>query len=134
MRLGVVRICAARVLRPLTGVIVAYAVAVQGLLIALGGFTPMAQAHDGAPGFELCLHDSQDLPAQSPAPTSDQSGCTHCFFCFAGAHQALISAAPSVFHRIEIKVGGAQAWASESVEAGAPAYSIASPRGPPRVA
>ena len=127
MRLGVVRICAARVLRPLTGVIVAYAVAVQGLLIALGGFTPVAQAHDGAPGFELCLHDSQDLPAQSPAPTSDQSGCTHCLFC-------LISAAPSVFHRIEIKVGGAQAWASESVEAGAPAYSIASPRGPPRVA
>ena len=44
-----------RFCRPLMGIIVAYAVAAQSLLIALGGFTLPAQADDGTPAFELCL-------------------------------------------------------------------------------
>jgi hypothetical protein len=129
MRVGVARICAARVLRPLTGVIVAYAVAVQGLLIALGGFVPVAQAPDGVPSFELCLHDSQDAPATVP----DTSRCTHCIFCFAGAHDAAIGAAPGVFHRIDIGTVETS-WLPEiRSQPSIPAYSIASPRGPPQV-
>ena len=91
-----------RFLRALIGVSVAYAVAAQGLLIALGGFAPVAQAQDVGPAFELCLHDSQDAPAQPPASTPDQSGCTHCLFCFTGAHQALVAGAPAAFHRVDL--------------------------------
>jgi hypothetical protein len=122
-----------RFLRALIGVSVAYAVAAQGLLIALGGFPAVAQAHDGASGFELCLHDSQDAPAQSPANTPAQSGCTHCLFCFAGAHQALVGAAPAAFHRVD-GAAVATSWLPDiSRQLLIPAYSIASPRGPPQV-
>jgi hypothetical protein len=120
-----------RFLRALIGVSVAYAVAAQGLLIALGGFPPVAQAHDDASGFELCLHDSQNAPAQSPANTPDQSGCTHCLFCVAGAHQALISGAPTAFHRVDVAVVETS-WSPDiSRQPLIPAHSIANPRGPP---
>jgi len=123
-----------RFLRALIGVSVAYAVAAQGLLIALGGFPSVAQAHDDASGFELCLHDSQDAPAQPPASTPDQSGCTHCLFCFTGAHQALVAGAPATFHRVEVQLAAAPALASESARPRASPRSIANPRGPPRAA
>jgi len=123
-----------RFLRALIGVSVAYAVAAQGLLIALGGFPPVAQAHDDASGFELCLHDSQDAPAQPPASTPDQSGCTHCLFCFTGAHQALVAGAPATFHRVEVQLAAAPALVSESARPRASPRSIANPRGPPRAA
>jgi hypothetical protein len=132
MRIAVARLRTARVLRPLIGVVVAYAVAAQGLLIVLGGFPAVAQARDGAPGFELCLHDSQDAPAQSPASNPDQSGCTHCIFCFAGAHQAVVGAALAAFHHVQIEVAAAPASASESARPRASPYFIAKPRGPPR--
>ena len=48
-----------RLLRPLIGIVVAYAVAAQSLLIALGGFSLPVRGADGAVAFELCLHDSQ---------------------------------------------------------------------------
>jgi hypothetical protein len=121
-------------LRALIGVSVAYAVAAQGLLIALGGFAPVAQAQDVGPAFELCLHDSQDAPAQPPASTPDQSGCTHCLFCFTGAHQALVAGAPATFHRVEVQLAAAPALASESARPRASPRSIANPRGPPRAA
>ena len=52
--------------RPLTGALVAYAVAAQSLLIALGGFAIPAHANADPAAFELCLHDAQGkrgLPA-----------------------------------------------------------------------
>ncbi len=48
---------------PLIGVVVAYAVAVQSLLVALGGFALAAPANDTPPAFELCLHDGATAPA-----------------------------------------------------------------------
>ena len=51
-----------RFLRPLIGIVVAYAVAAQGLLIALGGFSLPANVGGDTPAFELCLHDAQDAP------------------------------------------------------------------------
>ena len=92
-----------RLWRPLIGVVVAYAVAAQALLIALGGFSLPAQAHDGAPGFELCLHDSQAVP-ELPAGNPDHYGCTHCIFCFAGSHHAVIAAPLVVFHRAYVEI------------------------------
>ena len=87
--------------RSLLSVVVAYAVAIQSLLIAVGGFSLPADAGQNTPAFELCLHDAAGEPAL-PASNPDQSGCTHCIFCFAGAHHAVIGTAPAVFHRVTV--------------------------------
>jgi len=124
------RVVSKRLWRPLIGVVVAYAVTAQALLIAFGGFPPIAQVHGGAPGVELCLHDPQDAPAQSPS-TPDQSGCTHCLFCFAGPHQALISGAPTTFYRVDVRAAETSWLPDVSRHPLTPAHSIANPRGPP---
>ena len=91
--------------RRLIVVILAHAVAVQALLIALGGFSLAANADQSKPAFELCSHDANGA-TQSPTRIPDQSDCTHCIFCFAGAHHAVIGAAPAVSHRVNV------AWSS----------------------
>ena len=120
----------ARLRRSLLSIVIAYAVAIQSLLIAVGGFSLPADAGQNAPAFELCLHDASGAPAL-PASNSDQSGCTHCIFCFAGAHHAVIGTAPAVFHRVNVAtvvVG----WPGDTTGlARLTRYRIASPRGPP---
>src|ERR1700756_792218 len=83
--------------RALLSVVVAYMVAAQGLLIAVGFSLPP----DASPAFELCLHDASGAP-ELPASKPDLSDRTHCIFCFAGTHLAVIGAAPAVFHRVNI--------------------------------
>lgn len=119
-----------RLLRPLIGILVAYAVAAQSLLITLGGFSLPAHAADGAPAFELCLHDSGGNP-ELPAGNPDHAGCTHCIFCFAGPHHAVVGAAPVVFDRAYVKVIGVPWAADRRPIPRLRAHSIASPRGPP---
>ena len=87
--------------RSLLSVVVAYAVAIQGLLIAVAGFSLPADAGQNAPAIELCLHDASGAP-ELPASKPDLSDCTHCIFCFAGAHDAVIGTAPAVFHRVNV--------------------------------
>ena len=115
--------------RPLIGVVVAYAVAIQSLLIVLGGFALTAHAN-GAPAFALCLHDTQDasgLPAKSPG----HPGCSHCIFCFAGSHHALIGAPRFLSHRVAAETIDVPSAADKHCVPHLSAYSIASPRGPP---
>jgi len=119
-----------RLWRPLTGVVVAYAVAAQTLLIVLGGFSLPAQARDNAPAFELCLHDNQAAPDQ-PAGSPAQSGCTHCIFCFAGSHHAVVGAPPGVFHRAYVEIVEAPWTSDRRALPLLPPHSIASARGPP---
>ena len=89
--------------RRLIAVVLGHAVAVQALLIALGGFPLAANGDQSGPTFELCSHDPNGA-TESPARLPDYSECTHCIFCFAGAHHAVIGAAPAVFHRVNIGV------------------------------
>jgi hypothetical protein len=125
-----------RMWRPFIGLLVAYAVAAQGLLIAVGGFASLAHADQNGPAFELCLHDARaaaqtapNLPAENPG--QGHAGCTHCIFCFAGAHHALIGSAPVLFHRVGVEIT-ANAWAADKhCLPRRSAHSIASPRGPP---
>jgi hypothetical protein len=123
----------ARLWRSLLSIVIAYAVAIQSLLIAVAGFSLPADAGQNAPAFELCLHDTSGAP-QTPADNADHSGCTHCIFCFAGAHHAVIAAAPAVFRRVYVamvvvpQLGGASGLRRLT------RYTIASPRGPPREA
>jgi hypothetical protein len=99
----------ARLWRSLLSIVVAYAVAIQSLLIAVAGFS---------------------LPAM-PASNPDQSGCTHCIFCFAGAHHAVVGAAPTVFHHINVVMVVVRWRPDTSRLTRLSRYTIASPRGPP---
>ena len=117
-----------RFLRPLIGIVVAYAVAAQGLLIAVGGFSPPANVGDDARAFEFCLHDAQDAP-ELPAGNPEHTG--HCIFCLAGSHHAAFGAAPVAFHRVHVETIDAPRVADRQHLPRLPAYSIAIPRGPP---
>ena len=121
---------ARRLLRPLIGIVTAYALAAQSLLIVLGGFALPAQANDGAPAFELCLHDGQDVPT-APAKVPDQGGCNHCIFCFAGAHQAAVAAPAALLARVPLRVTEATWIAANHPFPPLTPHTIANPRGPP---
>jgi hypothetical protein len=123
----------ARLWQPLLSVIVAYAITVQSLLIAVAGFSLPAAAGQNAPVFELCLHDTsgaQELPAGNP----DHSGCTHCIFCFAGAHHAVFGAAPTLSHRVSVAPVVVPWLANEANVRRIVRHTIANPRGPPVIA
>ncbi len=119
-----------RLWRPLIAIVVAYAVAAQSLLIALGALTLAAHAYEGLPTFELCLHGGHttpDPPAGNPGPP----GCNHCIFCFAASHHALVGSPPVLFHHVAAEIIDLPAAADKHCRPRLSAYSIASPRGPP---
>ena len=118
-----------RLWRPFLGVVVAYAIAIQSLLIVLGGFAPAAQIDTAVTGLELCHQDAQapvEVPAKNPDP-----GCAHCIFCFAGAHHAVIGTAPAIFHRVNVAMVVVPWFGDRSGLRRLTRYTIASPRGPP---
>jgi hypothetical protein len=120
----------ARFGRSLLSVVVAYAVAIQSLLIVFAGFPLTADAGQSAPAFELCLHDASGTP-DLPANKADLSGCTHCIFCFAGAQHAVIGGTPAVFHRVAVAMVVVRWLADTPGSRPLTRYTIASPRGPP---
>jgi len=121
---------AARLWRPLLGVLVAYAVAAQSLLIAIGGFALPAATTDQPGAFALCVHGGGSAP-DSPGDVPGHGGCPHCIFCFAGAHHALLAGPPALSEPIDAAPVGTRWRADKRSRAGLPPYSIASPRGPP---
>ncbi len=117
-----------RLWRPLIGIVVAYAVAAQSLLIAIGGFQLVAPA-DNTVAFELCIHDAQGAPA--PAGVPAHRGCSHCIFCFAGSHHAVIGSPPVLFQRVDVAIVDGVRRVAAQIPPRLTAHSIASPRGPP---
>jgi hypothetical protein len=95
----------------------------------LGGFSAHAQASPAAPAFELCRHDA-DGPGLPPG-TPVHPGCSHCIFCFAGVHHAVIGAPPSLSTRLDAAVIEVALVSDRQDPPHLSAYSIASPRGPP---
>jgi hypothetical protein len=116
--------------RTLLSVVVAFAVAIQSLLIPATGFSLPADAGQNSPAFELCLHDASGTPSL-PASKPDLSDCRHCIFCFAGAHDAVIGTAFALFHRINIAMLVVPWLGDQSGLRRLTRYTIASPRGPP---
>ena len=101
-----------RLWRPLVGVVVAYAIAAQALLIALGGFSLPAHAHDGAPGFELCLHDSQARTGLAGRRAPAMTAARIAFSVLPDPHHAVVAAPLAVFHRVYVKIIEAP-WAAD---------------------
>lgn len=122
-----------RLWRPLLGIVVAYAVAAQSLLIALGGFALATPADQTPPAVVLCHHEDQGT-AELPDGNSQHAGCTHCVFCFAGAHVAVVGAKPALLHRLGAEIVKALPTAGGERLPGLPPHSIAEPRGPPFLA
>ena len=105
-------------------------VAAQSLLIAVASFSLPADAGQNTQVFELCLHDASGAP-EPPASKPDLADCTHCIFCFAGAHHAVIGTAPAIFHRVNVAMVVAPWLGDGSGLTRQTRYTIASPRGPP---
>lgn len=116
--------------RSLLGVVVAYAVAIQSMLIGVAGFAMPADAEQNASALELCLHDASGAPTL-PAGKPDLSDCTHCIFCSAGDLDAVIGTAPALFQRVNVATVVAPWLGDPSGLKLLTRYTIASPRGPP---
>jgi hypothetical protein len=118
-----------RLWRSLIGIVVAFAVAAQSLLIVLGGFSTLAQASPAASTFEICHHDAEapGLPAEAPS----HPGCSHCIFCFAGSHHAALGWSPVLLQRMDVAAIDAPWVPHRDRLPGLSAHSIASARGPP---
>jgi Protein of unknown function (DUF2946) len=116
--------------RRLIAVVLGHAVAVHALLVALGGFSLAANVDQSFTAFELCSH-SADGSTKSPAKIPDHSACTHCIFCFAGAHHAVIDTEPAAFRRVNVAMAVVPSLDDASGPKRLIRYTIASPRGPP---
>ena len=118
--------------RPLLGIVVAYAVAAQSLLLALGGFALPAPADTGAPAFELCLHDGQAAPGSSDGdPKPFRLHALHLLFCRI-ASRAWSRLRPALFHRVDVEI--VDVAMGDAISTRLPRFSansIANPRGPP---
>jgi hypothetical protein len=119
-----------RVWRQLVSCLVAYAFALQMVLLAFAA-SPVSGlgADQGALNAALCSHDKSAPLA--PAPSS--GGGEHCKFCPAGGHQAF-TAPTAVQHTI---VRTAETAAPPITDASPPharAHASAQPRGPPPAA
>ena len=122
--------------RSMVGLVAAYALAFQGILIGFSGAQLAATPYDhAAAGFELCLtgaHDGIQDDSGSPAAPAMPQHLDHCTFCFAGVHHcALDAASQSHAGYVAFGPGSALAGATRSRPSSASDYSIARPRGPP---
>jgi len=116
--------------RRLIALVLVHAVAVQALLVALGGFSLAVNADQSPAAFELCSHGGDGV-TQSPAKIPDPSACMHCIFCFAGAHHVVAGTAPAVFRRVDVAMVVVPSLGDASGRRQLARYTIASPRGPP---
>jgi hypothetical protein len=115
------------------GLVAAYALAIQGILIGFSGAQLAATPYDHAAGagFELCLNATQDNSGSPVTPAIPQHR-DHCTFCFAGVHYCALDAAAQS-HADYDTFGQSSALAADtgSLPPGVAEYSLARPRGPP---
>jgi hypothetical protein len=122
--------------RSVVGLIAAYALALQGILIGFSGAQLAATPYDhAASGFELCLNGTQEGTQDDsglPATPAIPQHLDHCLFCFAGVHHcALDAAAQSHAGYGSFGQDSTLAATTRSRPSSVSEYSIARPRGPP---
>jgi len=115
--------------RRLAAIMAAYAVAMQSLLIAVGGSAVPSSADQASLGSALCLHQGGS-GSHLPADVPNHPEWTCCILCVSDPHHSLIGT-PFVIHRTSAHASSAY-WSTEVGPTGRlPAHSIASARGPP---
>jgi hypothetical protein len=125
-----------RLWRPVVGIVAAYALVVQSLLIGILGATLAARAAgaDALPGYELCLsHDAGT--ANSPDNPAEHSNCTaHCLLCIAGGQKVVLAPANVPLGRIGVAVISIRWEAYDWRNPPAFCNPVARQRGPPLAA
>jgi hypothetical protein len=119
-----------RLWRGILGVLVSYAIAIQGLFIGLTGSAIPAKADQGSLFFQLCLNGSKNAPG-SPEEIPRHIGHDQCVFCFAQPNPALCGAPPGGFFRIDVEGECIRHTVYAERVGPLPPYWIARPRGPP---
>ena len=121
-----------RLLRPLIGVIVSYAVAIQAILVGFAGLALPASATENSSAFALChgLNGVQDAPG-SPAGPLGHVGGNHCIFCYAGSQLAVNARPLRLFNHVDIEIRTIDWTLNTRRLSFSYNYSIAQPRGPP---
>jgi hypothetical protein len=122
--------------RSVIGLVAAYALAFQGILIGFSGAQLAATPYDhAAAGFELCLNGTQDGIQDESGPPGTPAipqHVDHCVFCFAGVHHCALDATSQSHAGYDnFGHGSALTGATRSRPSYASDYSIARPRGPP---
>jgi hypothetical protein len=119
------------------GIVAAYALFVQSVLIGILGAGLAAHAADGnaAPGYELCLShttDTAQAPADSPA---EHSNCTaHCLLGVAGSLKAALVPPELSLGRIGVAVSAIR-WETRDWQIPRGLHNpVARQRGPPLAA
>jgi hypothetical protein len=118
-----------RLWRSLIGLLVAHAIAVQGLALGLLS-PPKLAAAQGLPAFGLCLNGTHETPS---APADDQAPGTHCLLCMAGWEPVLD--VPPACSPTPVRPEMGSALLASHVRQPLPSIerSIAQPRAPPAV-
>jgi hypothetical protein len=116
--------------RRILGCLLAYAIALQGLIFAVdAGRSAIATVSDTAfAGFPLCSHGDDGAPVQDApqAPLSDN----HCVFCLTGI--VYLSSPPSPTAHLGVVVVSDAAWALTAPQLVALHVNRSAwPRGPP---
>jgi hypothetical protein len=114
----------------LIGCIVAYALVLQGMLVALSAaqVAVASASADGGLAVALCLHDPDTAPIRPDHPGDDKA---HCAFCIAGAHQ-LLAAPDQASGRLPIAGPVGASWRPQDrLVPGSATFPDHRPRGPP---
>jgi len=128
LRVSVMGIRRARMWRQVIGCLVAYAFALQVVLLGFGAPVAAPVADQEALTAALCLHD-----AGAPPAPADKAADEHCKLCTAGAHQAFTAPAAAQ-HAIVRTAETAALPATDAFAPPARTHASAQPRGPPPTA
>jgi len=125
-----------RLWRLVVGIVAAYALVFQSLLIGILGATLAARAAggDALPAYELCLSHDADT-ANAPGNPAEHSNCTeHCLLCVAGGQKAVFAPANVSLGRIGVTASAVRWEAYDRRNPPGVHNPVARQRGPPLAA
>jgi hypothetical protein len=125
-----------RLWRRLTGCLVAYTLALHGILAAFAG-VPIGTRdlnNDNSLAFELCSHDLAGDALSPQTPSAPAGVDAHCKFCMAGAHSSVVAPASPGIAFIFRSTGVLLGAVADHDPAVSSRYFSKQPRGPPLTA
>jgi hypothetical protein len=125
--------CIRLVWRPLVSCLIAYALVLQTILvgIASASLSVADQGNDGAAGFELCLHNVDDVGTPDELPNGHSEDDPHCIYCILAALQFLGAPIPSLLTFAFVSSFKLHLPIADWRDAVSAEYRSQRPRGPP---